>query len=214
MQKRPLVIAVYDPRWFIHVLGVLRERNIPFHHYYTRDEVPYGSVLYTDYIVFYEEARGRSDILVFYDPGHDCRVFEKAILASSLKNGFKELVLGVDPGRRIGYIVVGDGEYVMHGDGEYIDLVEAARYVKECMPAERIVVRVGSRHRGIELASMLKKDTGLYVEVVEEDETTPRLVKVDEVKMFRSRLRGVKPYRDKDIYAAYRIALKKGIEVV
>ncbi|MEL9909382.1 MAG: hypothetical protein QXP97_07050 [Desulfurococcus sp.] len=214
MQRRPLVVAIYEPKWFIHVLSVLRERNIFFSHYYTRDEVPYGSILYTDYSVFSEEMAGRSDILVFYDPTHDCRILEKAILASYLKDIYNELVIGVDPGRRIGYIVVGDGEYIIHGMGEYIDLIHVVNYLKKCVPAERIIIRVGSRHRGIELASILKKDTGVKVEVVSEDDTTPSSIKIDDARLLGSRIGRIKPFREKDVYAAYKIAMKKGVEVV
>ncbi|ADV65004.1 hypothetical protein [Desulfurococcus mucosus] len=213
MQKRPLVIAVYEPRWFLKVLAVLRERNVSFSHYYSRDEVPYGSVFYTDYTVFLEEVSDRRDVVVFYDPSRDCRVLEKAILATRLKTGYRELVLGVDPGRRLGYIVIGDGEYVEHGTGDYIDVVNMANYLRECMPADRVIVRVGSRHRGVELASMLRRDTGLRVEIVDEDATTPGSVSIDEARVLGERLRRVKPFREKDVYAAFKIAMMKGVEV-
>ncbi|MCY0868627.1 MAG: hypothetical protein OWQ48_05310 [Desulfurococcus sp.] len=213
MQKRPLVIAVYEPRWFIRVLDILRERGVYFTHYYSSSEVPYGSVVYTDHPLFLREASERKDLLVVYDPGHECVNLEKAILASHLKEQYSELVVGVDPGRRLGYIVIGDGEYVMHGSGDYVDLLNTLSYVASCIPAGKLVVRVGSKHKGVETALLIRKDTGLRVEVVDEDDTTPNPLKTGEMKVFESRLRRVKPYREKDVYAAYKIALKKGVEV-
>jgi hypothetical protein len=40
LQRRPLVIAIYDSKWFMRVLDIVKRRGIIFHHYYTPTDVP------------------------------------------------------------------------------------------------------------------------------------------------------------------------------
>ncbi|MEM3926326.1 MAG: hypothetical protein QXU13_01915 [Desulfurococcaceae archaeon] len=215
MQRRPLVIAVYEPLWFINVMRVLRERDIIFHHYYSSDEVPYGSVVYTDHEYFLKELSNRNDLLIIYDPSRDCRKLEEAVLlCKSLSNFYSEVVIGVDPGKVISYAIVGDGLFITYGEGSIDDLNNSIEYVKRCLPFKDLLIRVGSGRNGLELALALKRLFNTRVELVSEEETTPRWSIKEEINLLSRRLKGLKPYRFKNIYAAYRIAMKNGVEVV
>ncbi|MEM4690930.1 MAG: hypothetical protein QXT88_01075 [Desulfurococcaceae archaeon] len=46
-KRRPFVIAIYDPNWFLKVLGYLRKRGLYFLIYENADKIPYFRVLYT-----------------------------------------------------------------------------------------------------------------------------------------------------------------------
>ncbi|MEM2025342.1 MAG: hypothetical protein QXW94_03540, partial [Desulfurococcaceae archaeon] len=117
MQRRALVIAIYDPKWFLKVLGVLRRRDLLFQHYYTSDKVPYSSVVYTDFNLVLKELSGRGDLLVVYDPDKSCRKVEEAILASHMIGGYANIVMGIDPGSVLSYVFLGDDQLIFYGEG-------------------------------------------------------------------------------------------------
>lgn len=213
MQIRPLVIAIYDPVWFRKVVEILGERDVIFHHYYSRDEVPWGSVLYTDHIEFVREMEGRRDVLVVYDPQRECRSLELAVLKSKGLEKYSEVVMGVDPGRVVSFIALGDGEYIFHGEGDPGDLLGSINYILSCIPCDSFVIRIGNRDRGPLLAALLKERLGVRVELVPEELTTPSESLKYEAEYLRRRLKWLRPYRARDIYSAYKIASRKGIEV-
>ncbi len=214
MYRRPLVLAIYEPRWFRKVLDILNKRRIPYTFYYEPETLPAYSILYTDYEYFTENIPQDKMITVFLDPGHDCRVLEEAILASKMKNTYHSVSIGIDPGPKPYIVVLGDGEII---DYKYIEKQEIIDYivnVEKCYPTENLVVRVGGGFKGLEIAVDIRDNLPeIQVEIVDEEETTPKkreylrevLPRYDEL---------IKPYRNKDAYAALRIALRKGLEVI
>lgn len=214
MQKKPLVIAVYDPRWFLRVLEILRRRGVSYHHYYTPHEVPLGSIVYTDYKPIAEELLWRKDLLVVYDSGRTCRLLEKAISMAYLKERYKSIVVGVDPGRVLSYVVVGDSELLMYGSGTVEHLSKDIDYVVNCLDYDELLVRVGTGIMSEEIILAIKGRFSVPIELVDESYTTPSMRRIHEIEVVSKRLRGIKPFRQKDVYAAFRIALSKGIEVV
>lgn len=213
MQIRPLVIAVYDPIWFRKVIEILKKRDVIFYHYYSRDEVPWGSVLYTDYLKFAEEVKPREDVLVIYDPDRGCRALEQAILRARGAEKYGEVVIGVDPGRIASFVVLGDGEYIFHGEGDPGDLLESIEYIVSCIPYDSLIIRIGDRDKGPLLAALLKGELGVKVELVPEELTTPSESLKYEMEYLRRKFKWLRPYRARDIYSAYKIASRKGIEV-
>ena len=213
LHRRPLVIAVYEPRWFMRVLSILRRREIPFSIYENPDTLPYYSVLYTDYYLFVEEARARSDIEVFYDPKHSCREFEKSILATRFKDKYNELVIGVDPGSKPYVIVLGDEEIIEHGRVSIDELGDFVNKCITCYPHEKAVIRVGGGYNGWKIVLRIKDVVDIPIEVVDEWETTPRTKRVDDPILLNKSFTRLNRFRNKDAYAALKIALRKGIEV-
>lgn len=215
MQKRPLVIAIYDPRWYMRVISLLRERGLFFHHYYDPGSVPLGAVFYTDYDRLWREVSWRKDVEVVYDPGHECRELEKAIAKSLVvADLYEEAIVGIDPGSRSSYVVLVDGEYLFSGSGDLAEVVGVVGYVKNCVPAKSVTVRIGSRGRGLTLASLLHRELGgVRIELVPEEKTTPRGASL-ELAGVAKRISVERGPLRRDLYAAYRIALRKGVEVV
>ncbi|MEM0099552.1 MAG: hypothetical protein QXD50_01800 [Desulfurococcaceae archaeon] len=215
MQRRPLVIAIYDPRWFMNVIKLLKKRGVIFHHYYSRNEVPGGSVLYTDLEQIVNEISDRRDLLVIYDPAKSCRKLEEAILATMYISEYRSIVIGVDPGQLISYVVLGDETLVFYGEGGIRDFEKDLNYILYCIPFKEIRIKVGAGWRSSEIIEFVKsKYKQIPLELVDEASTSPSRSRIDEVIYSSKRLRGLKPFRYKDIYAAYRIALSKGIEVL
>jgi len=195
----------------MRVLNILRSRFIEFSVYDHEYSPPYFSVLYTDHSYFLERVRNRSDVAVFYDPQHSCRVLEGAILATKFKNKYNELAIGIDPGRKPYVVVLGDEEILEHG---YINMDDLKSFVDKCIscyPHENVVVRVGGGYDGWAIALRLKESLDVRIEVVDEIETTPKAGNVDDpIHIY---LTNVFRTRNKDAYAALKIALRRGIEV-
>ncbi|MEM4481669.1 MAG: hypothetical protein QXK88_00885 [Desulfurococcaceae archaeon] len=215
MQRRALVIAIYDPKWFLKVLGVLRRRDLLFQHYYTSDKVPYSSVVYTDFNLVLKELSGRGDLLVVYDPDKSCRKVEEAILASHMIGGYANIVMGIDPGSVLSYVFLGDDQLIFYGEGGLRELEDDLSYVLSCIPFEKVKIKIGAGPKSINIIEFLKKKFNLSsIELVDEAETSPRKRRIEEAIYSSRRLKGLKPFRHRDIYAAYKIALSKGVEVV
>lgn len=198
----------------MRVLEILRRRGVLFHHYYTPGEVPYGSVVYTDYKPIAEELASRSDLLVVYDGERSCRVLEKAIMATGYRERYNSVLIGVDPGSKISYVVVGDGELLLYGDGSTKELSKDIEYVVNCVHFDRVLARVGAGSKSGDVIVFLKKNFNLPIELVDEFSTTPSSSRITEVEYISKHLKGLKPFRHKGIYAAYRIALTSGVRVL
>jgi len=213
-QKRDLVVAIYEPAWFISVVEYLKRRGVRFHYYYSREAVPSGCVVYTDYGLFLDELADRANVTVIYDPSRDCRVLEKAILATKYADSYGTIVVGVDPGSRLSYVVLSDEELLLYGDGGLRELERDLDYILTCMPHRELRVKVGSGYNAAEVAMRIKNKYRVPVELIDEKYSTPSASRLDEVKFIKKRLKELKPFRYKDIYAAYKIAISKGVEVL
>ncbi len=210
---RTLVLAIYDPRWFMEVLDRLKARRIPYSLYYTPDNIPYYSIFYTDYKYFIDQVEERKDLEIVYDPEHRPLVLEKAILRTRLKETYNEIVVGVDPGPSPYIIVLGDSEILeMKRLDPKASLAKEIERIKQEYPYRTLKVRVGQCHNGWSIAYTLKKaERDVAVEIVDETKTTPKNGTGEIIERIKNML---KPYRNKDAYAALSIALRKGIEVI
>ncbi len=212
--RRPLVIAIYEPRWFMKVLNILRSRDIEFSVFEDEENMPYYSVLYTDHKYFIDRIRSRNDVYVVYDPRHSCRMLEKSILITRFKDKYNELIVGIDPGRTPYMVVLGDDEVLEHRRIGFEFIVESISDCLKCYPARKTIVRVGGGFNGWRIILRIKDRVNANIEVVDEAETTPRNDRLENriyIDKYFSRLTG---YKKRDAYAALKIALRKGIEVV
>lgn len=195
-------------------MEVLRRRGVLFHHYYTPGEVPPGSVVYTDYLPIARDLENRSDLLVVYDSERSCKVLEKAIMSTSYKDKYNDVFIGVDPGSNISYVVVGDGELLLYGEGSTKEFSRDIEYVINCVHFGKILARVGAGSKSGDVIVFLKRSFDLPIELVDEFSTTPSSSRIAEIDYLSKHLKGLKPFRHKGIYAAYRIALTSGIQVL
>jgi hypothetical protein len=214
--SRRLVVAVYDPKWFMEVVERLRRRGLPFSFYYTVEELPEYSVVYTDSYEILRELDSRRDLTIVYDPEKTCRGLEKAVLNAMFREEYTLLTIGIDPGLTHAYIALGDSTLLGWGFAEQV--VEKVRELVECIPAKSKVVRVGGYSRGLEIAKEIKDNLkDIRVEIVSEYNTTPSHSRgVDGLYRGLRSILARQPYlkRNKDIIAALKISLKQGVEVV
>ena len=213
LYRRPLVIAVYEPRWFMKVLRILEDREIPYRLYYDPETVPPYSILYTDNEYFVNEMSSRSDVEIHYDPGDTCRGLEEAILAAQNKSRYRVVTIGIDPGPNPYYVVIGDGELLEHGYIMDKSIDEVILWATACYPAEKRIVRIGGGHNGLEIAAEIAGEIeDVVVEIVDEKETTPK--NRGGLNNSEHTPPGIRPFRNKDAYAALRIAYRKGIRIL
>jgi hypothetical protein len=214
-QRRPLVVAVYDSKWFLRVLATLGRRAVRYHFYYDESEVPHGSVVYTDLEDIAKALSKRGDLLIIYDPLRSCRELERAILASMFISEYSSIVIGVDPGQVVNYVVLGDDDFILYGAGGLDTLITDLDYIVNCMPFKEMTIRVGTGVSCGDVVYALKsRFPRARLELVDESSTTPSRSRIIEIAYISRRLKGLKPFRYKDIYAAYRIALSRGVEVL
>ncbi|MET1159444.1 MAG: hypothetical protein ABWW65_00650 [Thermoprotei archaeon] len=213
--RRPLIIAIYDPQWFIHILDSLKKRRIPFTVYEDVNTLPYYGILYTDYEYFVNEVKTRNDITVVYDPIHDCKMFERAVLATRFKNEYNEVIFGIDPGSRYTLVVIGDEDLLDYINASSLsDLMNYLMNHIRCFPSRNTIIRIGSGVNGWKIALALRSKLSTRIEIVDEDETTPKNNRLDEEVLSRKFLMFSKvKHRYRDIYAAIKIAMRRGIEV-
>ncbi|MEM0378302.1 MAG: hypothetical protein QW794_03000 [Thermosphaera sp.] len=215
LQKKPLVIAIYDPDWFLNVQRLLKKRGVLFSHYYEPENIPYFAVFYTDYWDLVKDVIERKDLEIIYDPAHDCRKIERAVLAAYLIEEYRELIIGVDPGKYLTYVALGDGLLIDYGKADLLGFTRELKYFLECIPYLNARVKIGGSPKGFELIKILRRELTIPLEMVPEEKTTPSLESRDEIRYLSEKMkRGLRPFRFKDVYAAYRIAMKKGVEVV
>ncbi|WP_440059927.1 hypothetical protein ACSU1N_01865 [Thermogladius sp. 4427co] len=214
---RPLVVAVYDPKWFIEVKSRLRKRSIEFNYYYSLEETPTYSVVYTDWFEIKNEAESRSDLTVVYDPDRTYKGLERAILKCLMKEDeYNILTIGVDTGFRHAYVAIGDSIIVDWGYEE--DIVRRILEILDEVPARNRIVRIGVFNNGLDIAKKVKNlRPDARVEVVSESYTNlsyNRGVDNSYLYSFLKTLARSHYMRARDIAAALKIALRNGVEIL
>ncbi|MEM4850296.1 MAG: hypothetical protein QXJ36_05590 [Desulfurococcaceae archaeon] len=210
MYRKPIVVAVHDPKWFMKVLNILRSRGIDFSVFSDIDSIPYYSVLYTDHYYYVEITKNRRDIEVIYDSDRTCTGLEKAILASLSKTKYNSVIVGIDPGKNPYYVILGDEEILEHGYVFQEDIGEFLNNKLKCYPSVKRVIRVGGGFNGLKIVLMIKNRVNAPVEIVDESiEGIP----LDYLFRDKNTRRINHRFRNRDIYSALKIALCEGIEV-
>jgi hypothetical protein len=184
-----IAIMTEVPRFYYESARELKERHVEFLTLAMGDEIPsiVGVVLTTG-----EE--------------RDCIDFKEVVstvdealrILNGVAGGFEALVLGLDPGPKPGFAVLGDGK-VIHSEllRSPEDVLEASKKAINSYSGKNITFRVG-RGAGVYKARILKilqENFDIPIEVVDESHTTP----ADTGKASA-----------KDIEAAISIAMKQG----
>ncbi|WFO75921.1 hypothetical protein J4526_03465 [Desulfurococcaceae archaeon MEX13E-LK6-19] len=220
MEKRRLVVLVYEPKRFRQVLDRLKKRRIPFSIPDDIKDIKPGDVVYTDDPRIAMELMEKG-VLVFLDDKGSDSVLEKAILSLKFKNEYNELTVGVDPGDRFVVVVLADGSIVDFNISYSIEeALDYIRWVLKVFPAKKKIIKIGGGVGGIAFLDKLCKSLGLVVKetrtkimVVDEGNSTPKTRwRNPFIERIISVIPDSIPYR-KDLYAATAIALKQGVLV-
>ena len=148
--------------------------------------------------------QGRS--VVAFEEGSDPRkAVEEALLLLLGKTRFRDLMIGIDPGKQIGLAVLGDGVVLETGTyTEAKELIDEVARIFFAFPSERAVVKIG---RGAEVYNKTLRSTlssrlspTVEVRMVEEAGTTAENLPPEGEGLSRN------------IVSAIRIALRRGEE--
>jgi hypothetical protein len=183
------------PRFYYESVKELKNRGMEFLTLALDDEIPsiVGVVLTTEEEreqIDFSEVVSADDINAAVD---ECLRIENGLAAP-----YESLILGIDPGLKPGFAVLGDGK-VVHAEllGTPEDILEASRKVLDTYSSRRVTFRVG-RGGGVykeRVLKILQENFDFPIEVVDESHTTPLTGSGTAVK---------------DVIAAVNIALKQG----
>lgn len=183
------------PRFYYEAVKELKDRGIEFLTLALDDEIPsvVGVVLTS------EEEREQIDFPEVVSAADVRAAVDECLrIKNGLTSGYESLILGIDPGLKPGFAVLGDGK-VVHAEllGSPEDILKASKKVLDTYSGKSVTFRVG-RGGGVYKARVLKilqENFDLPIEVVDESHTTPLTRNGTAVK---------------DIIAAVNIALKQG----
>lgn len=167
-----------NPRTYYEMIEALRERDLKFVSLDHYEPIPahVGVVITTDA----ESGRVSHDNVVT-DPDPDCAI-DKALSVLAGDSCVRELVIGIDPGTRPGFAVVGDGRVLRTSVAKSPEAV--GTLVEEAVrehPGANVVIRIGhgDRTNRNRVFNMLW-DEGHKLEIVDERNTTRRSQTPDE----------------------------------
>jgi len=183
------------PRFYYEAVRELKDRDVEFLTLAMDDEIPsiVGVVLTS------EEEREHIDFPEVVDTADIKAAVDECLrIESGLGAGYENLILGIDPGLKPGFAVLGDGK-VVHAEllGSPEDILEVSKRVLDTYSGKSVTFRVG-RGGGVYKARILKiiqENFDFPIEVVDESKTTPLFARGTAVK---------------DVIAAVNIALKQG----
>ncbi len=113
--------------------------------------------------------RGCGKVVVF--DGDARSTVLRALSASTGRERFREVVVGIDPGESTGVAIIADGGFVETYVVARERLGEEAGKILETYPAERFLFRVGRGRSAGDLIPKLRLDPRARVELVEETRT-------------------------------------------
>ncbi len=136
-----VIISTNNMRFYYAVTGYLKEKGVPFMSFRLGEPVPTrNSVLITTE----EEAALMEHPRIFY---HDNPITAARMAIQGMKSGkrYREIIIGIDPGKAIGIAVTGDGGIL---SASVLSSVEEVReellFYTGYYTAERFLIRIGN----------------------------------------------------------------------
>lgn len=149
--------------------------------------------------------------IILFNESNPTRSLEEAIIASKGLSKYREVAVGIDPGRLFTAAVVADGELASWLRTDSLsELVGYVNKVIDSTPSMSYRIRVGCNSLGLKIAGALKESvkSRAAIELVSEKHSSPSLMHRNPF-VFRV-VSKVKTSRRKDLYAAVSIALRRG----
>ncbi|MCS7127907.1 MAG: hypothetical protein N3E36_01375 [Sulfolobales archaeon] len=149
--------------------------------------------------------------IVLFNESNPTRSLEEAIIASKGRSEYKEVAIGIDPGRLFTVAAVTDGELASWlRTGNLSELIDYVNKIIESTPSTSYRIRIGCNALGLKIARILKDSvkSRAVVELVSEKHSSPSLMHRSPF-VYRI-VSKVKTSRRKDLYAAVSIALRRG----
>lgn len=176
---------------------------------FTKISFSENDVVYTDLLELANLSTPARVIL--FNEFNPTKSLEEAILASKGRSKYREVAIGIDPGRLFTVAVVTDGELASWLRTDNLsELVDYVNKVIESTPSVSYRIRVGCNSLGLKIARVLKDSikSRAVVELVSEKHSSPSLMHRNPF-IYRV-ISKVRTSRRKDLYAAVSIALRRG----
>jgi hypothetical protein len=188
-------IMTEDFSIYYDLIKELKERQTPFTSLSVKDKIPANiGVIFTTPD---ECARVKfKHIITISDSDDISLLIDKALKVIEGKERFRNLVIGIDPGKRPGVAVLGDGDVLKtYQPATPEDVVMIVKQIQKTYPEQQLIIRIGhgaptERNRIINALYNPK----MSMELVDETNTTQKT-------------------QQPDIKAAIDIALSTGIEI-
>lgn len=175
---RLIGLLTEDPRTYFEILEVLREQDLKFVSLDFSDPTPAN----VGVIITSEQEKDRIPFdRIVTDPDPDAAV-ARARLMLSVESEVRDIVIGIDPGVRPGFAVLGDGAVLMRSLASTPESVgELVEDVVREYPTANVVVRIGNGDRTNRNRTFNKLwDEGHKLEIVDERNTTTKSQTPDE----------------------------------
>ena len=123
-----------------------------------------------------EEAATADRRLVLFHQGSNPReAVEKALLLLLRKTRFKELVIGIDPGKQTGLAVLGDGLLIDADTYTRLPaLIEEIKHMIQAFPSDKVILKIGNgakEHGNALLEALPSLPSFVEIQMVEESRT-------------------------------------------
>ncbi len=176
---------------------------------FTKVSFSENDIVYTDLLELAKLSTPARIILL--NESNPTRSLEEAVLASKGLSRYREVAVGIDPGKLFTAAVVADGELASWLRTDSLrELIDYVNKVIDSTPSMSYRIRVGCNSSGLGIARALKDSvkSRAVVELVSEKHSSPSLMRRNP---FVSRVVSkVRTSRRKDLYAAVSIALRSG----
>lgn len=201
-----ITVATTSGKAYYRLANELKKRHAAFLSLKPDEDIPshIKAVITTDRAF---EDSGNAKILIYDENDDPAYIVEDALRILSGKNKYDRIVVGVDPGKRLGVAILGDGSLIK--SESYSDVEKAAETIFQKLmeiKADRKIVKIGdgAGKLGKELVKILDETlpSDIILEYVKEENTT----KIDE-KYLKHR-RGLR-----DEVAATKISARTGSRI-
>ncbi len=193
-----IVVATVNGRAYYTFLTLLTKMGLKF-----ESRLPWDPSVYGAHILLTtkdEVPRGYSGEVLFYEELEGDEIKDRAKILFKLRPG-ESILIGIDPGKHIGMACIYGG--FLMWEGSLLDVESVVEIVKKLvkLPARSHIIRIGNGRPELarKIASLISSYLGSFdhIEMVDERGTT---------------LEGRKR-SEKDVKAAYRIAIRRGREL-
>lgn len=214
--SRAVRVYISDPRILKTLVTMLSRENIPFTEL-TANIVSNGDIVITNnlqHVIKY--LRGKRVYIVEVNKAtleHLTSVVEKVKCLLKGKDKYKTLILGIDPGIKIGLVILGDNELckaiVLNNVEDLISIVKLALLN---IPYEKARVRIGNGEKSAKVVSEILN----FIEKYKDREFKEREIiieLVDETRTYNipAIFRGKMGNIPKDVISALNIAVRRGL---
>ncbi len=218
INSKAVRVYIDDPRILTILVNILKSEGISFTELSTNNIIEGDIILTNNVSQIAKFIKGKHVHIVKVektDKEHMTSAIEKIKCLLKGKNQYKIVTLGIDPGGKIGLVILGDNELckaiVLSNVKELIEEVKIALLH---MPYEKVRIKIGNGERSAEvIQEVLKlieryqdkqlKDKEILIELVDETRT------YNIPATFKNKVRNI----PKDVISALNIAIRKGLIV-